>query len=200
MKLLHLQNLLVADQPEKRTQEIKLSTRNVVNRDFEGKMAGQHEQRSIRIQGKVIGADANPGKLARALELGANAAYTPEQLEENGLKAPLVIEAAGHPRAFETAVAVTAVGGRTVTVGLPSPEARSTISPLTLTAEARTIVGSYLGSAVPSRDIPVYEDLWRQGKLPVEELISGQIELSDINAGLDRLANGEAIRQVSHFD
>lgn len=121
MKLLHLQNLLVADQPEKRTQEIKLSTRNVVNRDFEGKMAGQHEQRSIRIQGKVIGADANPGKLARALELGANAAYTPEQLEENGLKAPLVIEAAGHPRAFETAVAVTAVGGRTVTVGLPHP-------------------------------------------------------------------------------
>jgi alcohol dehydrogenase len=151
-------------------------------------------------KGKVIGVDANPDKLARALELGADASYTPEQLKANGLKAPLVIEAAGHPLAFETAVAVTAVGGRTVTVGLPSPEACSTISPLTLTAEARTIVGSYLGSAVPSRDIPVYEDLWRQGKLPVEELISGQLELSDINAGLDRLANGEAIRQVILFD
>jgi alcohol dehydrogenase len=126
--------------------------------------------------------------------------YTPAQLVENGVRADVVVEAAGHPRAFETAVAATGVGGTTVTVGLPSPDARSTIAPLGLTGEARTIVGSYLGSAVPARDIPVYEQLWREGKLAVEELISGRIELSEINVSLDLLADGQAVRQVIVFD
>lgn len=151
-------------------------------------------------KGKVIGVDANPEKLARAKELGADEVYSPAELEVNGVKAPVVIEAAGHPRAFETAVAATGVGGTTVTVGLPSPDARSTIAPLGLTGEARTIIGSYLGSAVPSRDIPVYVQLWRDGKLPVEELISGRIALSEINASLDKLADGLAVRQVILFE
>lgn len=151
-------------------------------------------------KGKVIGVDANPEKLARAKELGADEVYTPAELEVNGVKAPVVVEAAGHPRAFETAVAATGVGGTTVTVGLPSPDARSTIAPLGLTGEARTIIGSYLGSAVPSRDIPLYVQLWRDGKLPVEELISGRIALSEINASLDKLADGQAVRQVILFD
>lgn len=151
-------------------------------------------------KGTVIGVDANPDKLIRAKELGADEAYTPAEVAEQGIKAPVVIEAAGHPKAFETAVAATAVGGTTVTIGLPSPDARSSIAPLGLTAEARTIKGSYLGSAVPSRDIPVYEQLWRDGKLPVEELISGRIKLSEINESLDQLADGKAVRQVIMFE
>lgn len=151
-------------------------------------------------KGPVIGVDANSDKLLRAKELGAHEVYSPADLADNGVRAPVVIEAAGHPKAFETAFAATAAGGRTVTIGLPSPDARSSIPPLTITAEARTIVGSYLGSAVPSRDIPVYEDLWRQGTLPVDELISGRIKLSEINDALDKLADGEAVRQVIMFD
>ncbi|HAG63415.1 MAG TPA: alcohol dehydrogenase [Kocuria sp.] len=151
-------------------------------------------------KGPVIGVDANPEKLARATELGATAVHSPEELAENGVRAQVVIEAAGHPRAFETAVAATAPGGTTVTVGLPSPDARSTIAPLGLTAEARTIVGSYLGSAVPARDIPVYLDLWRAGKLPIEELISERVALADINESFDRLADGRAVRQVILFE
>lgn len=151
-------------------------------------------------KGKVIGVDANPDKLTRASELGADEVYSPEQLAENGVKAPIVIEAAGHPKAFETAFLATAVGGRTITVGLPSPDARSSIPPLTITGEARTIIGSYLGSAVPSRDIPIYEKLWKEGRLPVDELISGRIRLDEINEALDHLAQGEAVRQVILFD
>lgn len=151
-------------------------------------------------KGRVIGVDANPDKLARAAELGADAVLTPEEVAEQEVKAPVVVEAAGHPRAFETAFRATAVGGTTVTVGLPAPDARSTITPLTLTAEARTVIGSYLGSAVPSRDIPVYERLWREGRLPVEELISERIGIEDINGALDALAEGRAVRQVILFE
>ena len=61
-------------------------------------------------------------------------------------------------------------------------------------------MGSYLGSAVPSRDIPKYAQLWRDGKLPVEELISDRIALADINRAMDQLADGHAIRQIIMFD
>lgn len=145
----------------------------------------------------VIGVDANPDKLAFAEELGAIETYTPEELGDR--RAPIVIECVGHPRAFETAFTATAVGGTTVTVGLPSPEARASIAPVTLTAEARTVIGSYLGSAVPSRDIPVYAQAWREGRLPVEALISDTVGLDEINAAFDALAEGRVIRQVIDF-
>lgn len=151
-------------------------------------------------KGDVIGVDAVPAKLEVAKELGATAVYTPQEALDQGVKAPVVIEAAGNARAFETAVQLTGVGGTTVTVGLPSPDARASIAPLGLTAEARTIVGSYLGSAVPERDIPRYAQLWREGKLPVEALISSHISLDDINEAMDQLAEGKAIRQVILFD
>jgi alcohol dehydrogenase len=151
-------------------------------------------------KGNVIGIDAVPAKLAKAKELGVSAAYSPQEAVDAGVKAPVVVEAAGNVHAFETAVAVTAAGGRTVTVGLPAPDARSSISPLGLVAEARTIVGSYLGSAVPSRDIPRYAQLWRDGSLPVDELISRRVGLDDINEAMDELSDGKAIRQVIVFD
>jgi alcohol dehydrogenase len=149
--------------------------------------------------GQVIGVDGVQDKLATARELGATQTYSPAEREEQNIKADVVIEAAGNARAFEAAVTATAPGGTTVTVGLPAPDARSSISPLGLVAEARTIVGSYLGSAVPARDIPKYAQMWREGRLPVEKLISSRIALDEINRGMDELADGNAIRQVITF-
>lgn len=145
---------------------------------------------------EVIGIDAVPAKLDLARELGAAEALSPADAIDLGLRVPAVVEAVGNARAFETAVAVTAPGGTTVTVGLPAPDARAAVSPLLLTAEARTIIGSYLGSAVPSRDIPQYVDLWRAGKLPLEKLVSSRIGLDDIDAAMDRLAAGGELRQL----
>lgn len=149
---------------------------------------------------RVVAVDTLPDKLEQAARLGAHETYTPQEVTEQDIKAKYVIECAGNARAFETAFTATEPGGTTVTAGLPSPEARAQISPLTITAEARTIVGSYLGSAVPARDIPRYAQLWREGKLPVEELISSHIRLEDINAAMDQLADGKAVRQVILFD
>jgi alcohol dehydrogenase len=145
---------------------------------------------------RVIGVDANLDKLEQALALGVEAAYTPADATAAGVRAEVVIEAVGRAVAFETALALTAPGGRTVTVGLPAPDDLATISPLTLVAEGRTVIGSYLGSSIPARDIPRFIDLWREGRLPVEKLVSSEIHLSDINAAFDSLARGEAIRQV----
>lgn len=148
---------------------------------------------------KVIGVDPVPSKLDLAREFGAAAAYTPARAADAELRTPVAIEAAGSARAFETACAVTAPGGTTVTVGLPHPDARASIAPLGLTAEARTIAGSYLGSAVPSRDIPRYVELWRSGRLPLDRLVSDRITLAELPTALDRLASGEALRQLVTF-
>ena len=83
-----------------------------------------------------------------------------------------------------------------MTAGLPPPTATLPLSPLTLVAEERTLKGSYIGTSVPSRDIPHYIALYQRGLLPVNRLMSGTLKLDDINEGFDRLHSGKAIRQV----
>ncbi|RLK52598.1 alcohol dehydrogenase catalytic domain-containing protein [Microbacterium telephonicum] len=147
----------------------------------------------------VVGVDAVPAKLEQARALGAADAWEPQAAVERGVRAPVVVEAAGSARAFETAFVLTAPGGTTVTVGLPALDALAQVSPLTLTAEARTVVGSYLGSAVPARDIPRYVQLWRDGLLPLESLISDRIALADLPDAFARLAAGTTLRQLVVF-
>lgn len=147
-------------------------------------------------RGDVVAVDGVAAKRHRARELGARTVLDPAELEASGVRCDVVVEAAGSARAFEAALAATAPGGRTVTVGLPHPDARASISPLQLVAEARTVIGSYLGSAVPSRDIPVFARWWREGRLPVEALVSSRIGLDDVNLAMDELAAGTALRQV----
>jgi alcohol dehydrogenase len=146
--------------------------------------------------GPVVAVDGVAAKRELALELGATRALDPGQLADSGLRAEVVVEAAGSAPAFEAALAATAPGGRTVTVGLPHPDARASVSPLQLVAEARTVIGSYLGSALPARDIPVLAQWWREGRLPVESLVSSRIGLDEVNHAMDELAAGRAVRQV----
>lgn len=148
---------------------------------------------------QVIAIDRLPDKLATATALGAGLTYTPQQALDAGVRAPVVIEAAGHPAALETAIELTAPGGRTITVGLPPPDARISVSPLGLVAQGRALIGSYLGSAVPARDIPRFVGLWRAGRLPVERLVSATVPLEQINEAMDQLSDGAAVRQIITF-
>jgi alcohol dehydrogenase len=146
--------------------------------------------------GDVVAVDGVATKRDQARELGATSVMDPAELASGGVRCDVVVEAAGNVRAFEAALAANAPGGRTVTVGLPAPDAFASVSPLALVAEARTVIGSYLGSAVPARDIPVFAQWWREGRLPVEALVSSRIALDDVNRAMDELAAGTAVRQV----
>ena len=90
-------------------------------------------------------------------------------------------------------------GGTTVTLGLPHPDRKFTVPAVSIVAEERTIKGSYIGTCVPSRDLPRYIDLYRHGKLPVNRLMTGRLKLDDINHGFDLLHEGKAVRQVVTF-
>ena len=149
----------------------------------------------------VIAIDPVPEKRALALELGARAAVHPDDAEVTikaitGTGAIVAIESVGSDKVLAEAYRLTARGGRTVTVGLPNPAEPLTIPAISLVADAKTLLGSYMGAAIPARDVPRYIALWRAGRLPVERLLSGTRPMAEINAALDDLASGAAIRQI----
>lgn len=145
---------------------------------------------------QLIAIDPAEPKRELAMSLGADVALTPQEATDAGHRCTVVVEAAGSVPAFETAVQLTAPGGRTVSVGLAARGEAAQLEPLTLVAEGRTIIGSYLGSSVPSRDIPMYAEWWRQGRLPLERLVSARVRLDEINEAMDDLAEGRAVRQI----
>ncbi|MER5183293.1 alcohol dehydrogenase catalytic domain-containing protein [Streptomyces sp. NPDC002896] len=148
---------------------------------------------------EVVAVDSQPSKCAKAVQVAAADAYSPEEAVAAGAKFDAVVECAGHPAALSTAIALTKPGGRTVTVGLPSPSTRLEISPLELVVEARQLIGSYMGSGIPSKDIAAYAAMYLDGRLPVERLISGTVALEDVNHAMDELREGRALRQIIDF-
>ncbi len=155
----------------------------------------------------LIAVDLNEEKLVIARELGANHCFDArrEDLVEairdlTGGGVDYGIESVGHEAVFAQAYAATARGGTTVSVGLPPPGRMISVPAVSLVAEERVIKGSYMGSAVPSRDIPRFTAMFSNGLLPIDRLLTHRLSLDDLNVGFDRLARGEAIRQVVTFD
>ena len=147
----------------------------------------------------VVAIDPVEAKRKLALELGAAVAVAPEDAAEAiaGLGGvDVAIETAGRAFVLEAAYKAARRGGRIVTVGLPNPAEMLSIPAVSLVAEGKTLMGSYMGSAIPSRDVPRYIGLWRAGRLPVNRLLTSVSPLSEINALLDDLADGTAIRQI----
>ncbi len=155
----------------------------------------------------VVAVDLSEDKLALARTLGP----TPDQVQTVNAADPdavdqvraltnggadFAFEMAGSVRALEAAWKMTRRGGTTVTAGLPPPDAALAVNVVSLVGEERTLKGSYIGTCVPSRDIPRYVALYRQGRLPVDRLMSGLISLDDINTGFDRLADGAVVRLI----
>ena len=156
---------------------------------------------------QIIAADLNPDKRALALSLGANHSIDTaksDALEElmdiTGGGVDKSVEFAGAIPALEFAFQATKRGGTTVTAALPHPNARLQLSPVMLVGQEKSLKGSYLGSCVPTRDIPAYINLYKSGRLPIEKLITHKLSLDQINEGFERLAKGNAIRQVILFD
>jgi alcohol dehydrogenase len=151
---------------------------------------------------RIVAVDTNPEKLRLAREWGATDVFQPgkdgvaaiRDATDGGLD--VVIETAGTIPALETAYAITARGGRTISAGLPNVSSQFSYLHAGLVSDERSIQGSYMGSCVPQRDIPRLVGLYKRGKLPIQRLRSGFIGLDDMNAGFDRLAEGSVLRQI----
>ncbi len=152
---------------------------------------------------RIIAIDTNQAKLAMAREWGATDTFQagPDSVKEimeatGGIGIETVIETAGAVKALELGYAITARGGSVISAGLPATESRFTIAPAAMVTDEKSIRGSYMGSCVPARDLPMLLKLYKRGKLPVQRLISGHIGFDQINEGFDKLADGGVLRQM----
>src|SRR5262245_23767460 len=126
---------------------------------------------------RIFAIDLNEAKLALARELGATdtlLASDPDCVEKvksatsGGVE--FAFEMAGAMPAMTLAYAIGRRGSTTICAGLPSHTATFAVPSAALVADERVIKGSYMGSAVPSRDIPRFIDLFLQGRMPVDRL------------------------------
>lgn len=154
----------------------------------------------------VIGVDILEDKLELARRAGATHivnAKAPDWLEQirdltrGGVD--YAFEAVGSSSVLADAYRSTRAGGTTVSIGLPHPDSHVSLPAVTFAGEGKRLIGSYMGSGVPVRDLPRFARLYQAGMLPIDHLVSATITLEQINEGFERLDRGEAARQVIQF-
>jgi len=154
----------------------------------------------------IVAVDLHDSKLEVARSLGAtitvnardpDAVAKVKEATRGGVD--FAFEMAGVIQAMEMSYRMTRRGGTTVTGSLPHPQHNWPLQQVSLVAEERTIKGSYIGSCVPSRDVPRYIGLYKAGKLPVNKLMGERMKLDDINAAFDRLDAGDSMRDLVVF-
>jgi alcohol dehydrogenase len=151
----------------------------------------------------IVAIDLSDDKLGLARQLGAthtinaNDANHVEQVRDltNG-GVDYAIDLAGAIPAMETAYGVTRYGGTVVTAGLSPSTAEFSFIQSNLVSEEKSIKGSYMGGCVPVRDIPRFISLYRQGRLPVDRLLSQRVGFDQINEGFDLLQQNATVRQI----
>jgi alcohol dehydrogenase len=152
---------------------------------------------------RIVAIDMLDEKLALARQLGATDGFNAKDADcvskvreatEGGVD--FAFEMAGSVNAMDLCYRITRRGGATVSAGLSHPDHKFALQHVSLVAEERTIKGSYIGSCVPLRDVPRYIALYRQGRLPVDRLLSERVRFDELNAAFDRLASGHTVRQV----
>ena len=169
---------------------------------------GLNAIQGARIAGarRIVAVDMSAEKLEIAREFGATdgvlatgAKPWNEAKKAMGRGADAVIVTVGAIPAYDTAPKYLAYGGKVVMVGMPHSGAMATYEPVMLAAVGQGMVGSKMGDVVIQRDIPWMVDLYTQGRLKLDELISGRWELHQINEAIADTKTGAARRNVIMF-
>ena len=151
----------------------------------------------------IIAVDVNQDSLTLAKELGAthtvnakesNAAEEVNALT-NGLGAKYVFIALNTLPGIEAAIESSATPGFVYFVGVPPAHAKIKIDPLKI-HNHRKLLGSYGGGSYPDEDIPMCIGLYQKGLLKLDELVSFEVPLADINTGISEIMSGKYARCV----
>ncbi|MCV3270505.1 zinc-binding dehydrogenase [Roseobacter sinensis] len=171
---------------------------------------GLNAIQGARIAGarRVVAVDMSAEKLEIAKDFGAThgvLATEPKPWQAafaalGGRGADAAIVTVGAIPAYDQAPRYLGYGGKVVMVGMPHSGATSTYEPVIFAAVGQGMVGSKMGDVVIQRDIPWMVDLYAQGRLKLDELISGRWRLDQINEAIANTKSGAARRNVIVFD
>jgi S-(hydroxymethyl)glutathione dehydrogenase/alcohol dehydrogenase len=138
----------------------------------------------------IVAVDLSPAKLEAALAFGAT------DVGDVSGAADYVFVAAASGAAFEQGLRMLRRGGTLVAVGMPPSGVVAAFDPADLAHNGQRIVGSKMGSTRPAEDIPALAELYRAGRLKLDELISGRYPLDAVNDAIASARNGAALRNV----
>ena len=169
---------------------------------------GLNAIQGARIAGarRIVAVDMLPEKLDIAMEFGAThgvlaTGETPwvEAQQALGRGADAVFVTVGAAGTYTTAPNYLASGGKVIMVGMPATGAASSYEAGNLAAASQAMIGSKMGDVVIQRDIPWIVDLYRQGRLKLDQLISAHWSLAQINEAIADTKTGSAKRNVILF-
>ena len=157
--------------------------------------------------GKIIAVDLLESRLEHAKRFGAthvvnaSAGDPVEQIRDltGGRGVDYAFEVVGLPITMRQAYDSLAKRGVAMVVGITPTTAEVTVPSLSLVYEERVLTGSLYGSAAPKTDIPRLIDLYRAGRLMLDELLTRSYPIEEINQAYDALQSGETLRSVVTF-
>lgn len=170
---------------------------------------GLNTIQGARIAGarRIVAIDMTSEKLDIAKEFGATDGVNAnsgkpwkDAKAAMGRGADAVFVTVGAIHAYDTAPRYLAYGGKIVIVGMPKSGERSQYEPVMMSAVGQGMIGTKMGDVVIKRDIPWMVDLYKQGRLKLDELISGRFTLDQINEAFEDTKSGVARRNVILFD
>ena len=156
---------------------------------------------------RIVAVDMSAEKLDMAMEFGATHGVLATEKEPwkaafkalGGRGADVVAVTVGVIPAYNDAQRYLGWGGRMVMVGMPHTGAMAEYEPVVNAFMGSSMVGSKMGDVVIQRDIPWMADLYRQGRLKLDELVSGRWSLEQINEAIADTKSGAARRNVVLF-
>ncbi|MEM1072852.1 MAG: Zn-dependent alcohol dehydrogenase [Pseudomonadota bacterium] len=171
---------------------------------------GLNAIQGARIAGarRIVAVDMSEEKLEIAKSFGAThgvlatqpSPFKASQDALGGRGADAVIVTVGAIPAYDQAPRYLGAGGKVIIVGMPHTGATSQYEPVILAALGQGMQGSKMGDVVIERDVPWMADLYTQGRLKLDELISGRWRLDQINEAIADTKGGSARRNVIIFD
>lgn len=165
---------------------------------------------SVVIQGariagaaRIIAIDVHPFALTQARVFGATDIVDARAVDVvdavrdlTGGGVDHAFEIVGTARTVEQSIAMLVRGGTATVLGLVPDRTPVTVTASELYLAEKRLQGSFLGSNIFPADIPMLVDLYRDGRLLVDEMVSEKLSFDEINAGLDLLRSGGVTRVV----
>jgi S-(hydroxymethyl)glutathione dehydrogenase/alcohol dehydrogenase len=153
--------------------------------------------------GKIIAVDLSAEKMEMAREFGATDTIDPQgdavkQIFEmtGGMGVDYAFEVVGNGKLVEQCIKATRKGGNIVVVGVGRLDDKYSIRQPIMVFTAKTLMGSMYGGVNFKTDFPMYLELYRQGRLDLDSLVSKTYTLDEAMAAFDDLEKGANARGV----
>ncbi|MFI1765397.1 Zn-dependent alcohol dehydrogenase [Streptomyces sp. NPDC020800] len=163
---------------------------------------GLNVLQGARIAGalRIVAVDANPAKEAAARQFGATDFLTSTDGVRDILPtgADHVFECVGRVELIRRAVDLLDRHGQAVLLGVPGADAEASFLVSSMFLD-KAILGCRYGSSRPQRDIPLYAELYRQGRLLLDELVTATYPVEDFEKARADAEAGRVARAVLTF-